>query len=55
MAGKLSYVLPSVMELFNAPYHAFNGDALPNGVSSSLIFFNQIVNQDENLIIKCAT
>ncbi len=53
MAGKIAYVTPSVMELFNAPYSAFNGDALPNGISGPLDFVAKIKNNDDNWYVTC--
>jgi len=35
MAGKIAYTTPSVMDLMNAPYDAFNGEYLPNGVNGA--------------------
>jgi len=55
MAGKLAYVTPSVMELFNAPYEAFNGAALPNGVSGPLDFVAKVHDSDDNWFVTCTT
>lgn len=54
MAGKLAYVTPSVMELFNAPYQAFNGESLPNGVSGPLDFVAKVRDNDDNWFVICS-
>ena len=51
--GVLSYTLPSVMDLFNQPLEAFNGDGgLPDGHSKDLRFQIAVHNSDTDEVLR---
>jgi len=56
MAGRIAYSSPTPMELFNAPYDAFNGETLPySGGADLATFFVEIQNNDDNHKVMCGS
>lgn len=57
MAGRISYTVPTPMQLFNAPVDAFNGETLPLGTwgDQALTFELKVHNDDDRHLTKCGS
>jgi hypothetical protein len=55
LQGRVGYTTPSVMELLQVDYDAFNGEYLPNGATEALDFIVKVYNGDDSFSTHCRT